>query len=157
MQDYVDFALDILEVVAVQSSRQQPQFFAVGVIGLGAIGIPVLAGSASYAACDALGWAQGLDRHYKQARGFYVIIFAAVAAGIGLNLIGIDPIRALMFTAVFNGVASIPLVFLINRVARDRRIMGDETSGRLSTILLGITFIAMAAGAVAMAAPLIGR
>ena len=89
--------------------------FAIGIIGMGLLGIPVLAGSVSYAISDTRNWEQGLDNKFSQAKQFYMVIILATAAGWLMNLIGIDPIHALVFAAVINGLVSIPLIFLIGK------------------------------------------
>ena len=124
--------------------------FAIGIVGLGLLAVPVLAGSASYALSEAFGWQEGLFRKFKQAHGFYGIITLATLAGLLINFVGIDPMKALIFTAVFNGVAAVPLVFLIARIAASQKIMGDYRSGRLSRIIVGITAICMLLAAVVM-------
>ena len=87
--------------------------FAIGIIGLGLLGIPVLSGSAAYALSEAYNMKQGLNLKLKKAHGFYGVITIATIIGLMINFIGIDPIKALVFTAVFNGVAAVPLIFLI--------------------------------------------
>ena len=124
--------------------------FAVGIIGLGLLGIPVLAGSAAYALSEAFNMKEGLNRKLKEAHGFYGVITIATLVGLVINFVGIDPIKALVFTAVFNGVAAVPLIFAIGRIARNRKIMGDYRSGWLSNIVVWITFLVMLASAVAM-------
>lgn len=124
--------------------------FAVGIVGLGLLAVPVLAGSASYALSEAFGWKEGLYRKVNRAHGFYGIITLATIAGLAINFIGIDPVKALVFTAVFNGVAAVPLIFLIARIAANDKIMGEYRSRRLSRILVWITFAAMLAAALAM-------
>jgi NRAMP (natural resistance-associated macrophage protein)-like metal ion transporter len=124
--------------------------FAAGVIGLGLLAIPVLSGSASYALCEATGWHEGLNLRLREGWGFYGVIAVATLIGLGLNFLGIDPIRALVFTAVFNGVAAVPLVFLIARIARNTTVMGSYRSGPLSTVFVWCTFFGMGAAAVAM-------
>lgn len=124
--------------------------FATGVIGLGMLGIPVLSASASYALSEALNWKEGLNLKFKKAHGFYGIIVAATLVGLGINFLGIDPVRALVFTAVFNGVAAVPLVFLIARIAGDGKIMGKYKGGMLSRTFTWATFALMATSAVAM-------
>jgi NRAMP (natural resistance-associated macrophage protein)-like metal ion transporter len=124
--------------------------FAVGIIGLGLLGIPVLAGSAAYAVSEAFNMKEGLNRKLKEAHGFYGVITIATLVGLVINFVGIDPIKALVFTAVFNGVAAVPLIFAIGRIARNRKIMGDYRSGWLSNIVVWITFLVMLASAVAM-------
>ena len=124
--------------------------FAVGIIGLGLLSIPVLSGSAAYALSEAFNMKEGLNRKLKKAHGFYGVITIATLVGLVINFVGIDPIKALVFTAVFNGVAAVPLIFAIGRIARNRKIMGDYRSGWLSNIVVWITFLVMLASAVAM-------
>jgi len=124
--------------------------FAVGIIGLGLLGIPVLSGSAAYALSEAFNMKEGLNLKLKKAHGFYGVITIATLIGLMINFIGIDPIKALVFTAVFNGVAAVPLIFLIARIARNQKIMGEYRSGWLSNTVVWITFLVMLASAVAM-------
>ncbi len=124
--------------------------FAIGIIGLGLLGIPVLSGSAAYALSEAFNMKEGLNLKLKKAHGFYGIITIATLIGLMINFIGIDPIKALVFTAVFNGVAAVPLIFLIARIARNPKIMGEYRSGWLSNTVVWITFLVMFASAVAM-------
>lgn len=124
--------------------------FATGVIGLGFLAIPILAGSASYALSETFNLKEGLYLKLKEAHGFYGIIIIATLLGLSINFIGIDPIKALIFSAVFNGVAAVPLIFLIGKIAGNQKIMGENKSGLISSTLLWITFIAMAASALTM-------
>jgi NRAMP (natural resistance-associated macrophage protein)-like metal ion transporter len=124
--------------------------FAIGIVGLGLLAVPVLAGSASYALSEAFGWKEGLYRKFQKAHGFYGIITMATLAGLMINFIGIDPVKALVFTAVFNGVASVPLIFLLAKIGRREDIMGEYRSKTLSHALVWMTFGAMALASVAM-------
>lgn len=124
--------------------------FAIGVIGLGLLAVPVLSGSASYALSEALNWKEGFNLKLKQAHGFYGIIIIATLIGLIINFIGIDPIKALVFTAVFNGVAAVPLLFLVAKIASNGQIMGEFKSGWLSKLLVWTTFLGMLAAALAM-------
>lgn len=124
--------------------------FAIGIIGLGLLGIPVLSGSAAYALTEAFNMKEGLNLKLKRAHGFYGVITIATIIGLMINFIGINPIKALVFTAVFNGVAAVPLIFLIARIARNPKIMGEYRSGWLSNTVVWITFIVMFASAIAM-------
>jgi NRAMP (natural resistance-associated macrophage protein)-like metal ion transporter len=124
--------------------------FSVGIVGLGLLAVPVLAGSASYALSEAFGWHEGLYRKFKKAHGFYGVITVATLIGLLINFIGIDPVKALIFAAVFNGVAAVPLIFLIARIAAREDIMGQYRSGLLSRVIVGITFILMLLAAVTM-------
>jgi NRAMP (natural resistance-associated macrophage protein)-like metal ion transporter len=120
--------------------------FSSGVVGLGLLAVPVLAGSASYAISETFGWKEGLFRKLQQAHGFYGVIVLATVAGLAINFIGVDPIKALIFTAVFNAIASVPLLYLIARIGRNPVIMGEHRSGYLSHALVWATFIFMTAG-----------
>ncbi|NTW45877.1 MAG: divalent metal cation transporter [Candidatus Moranbacteria bacterium] len=108
--------------------------FSIGIVGTGLLAVPVLAGSSSYAISEAFGWKEGLSRKFRNARGFYAVIAVATFVGLALNLFGVDPIKALVFTAVFNGIAAVPLLFLIVRIGNDAAIMGDYRNGRWSNL-----------------------
>jgi len=124
--------------------------FAIGVVGLGLLGIPVLSASAAYAVSEAFNMKEGLSLKLKKAHGFYGIITIATLIGLIINFIGINPIQALVFTAVFNGVAAVPLILLIALIAGNKKIMGKYKSGIASQILVWATFIFMTASAIAM-------
>jgi NRAMP (natural resistance-associated macrophage protein)-like metal ion transporter len=118
--------------------------FAVGIIGLGLLGIPVLAGAAGYALSEAFGWKEGLSRKWNEAPGFYGVITVATLVGLSLNFIGINPMKALVFTAVFNGIAAVPLLFVIARINDDADILGKHRGGLLSRVMVWLTFGVMA-------------
>jgi Mn2+/Fe2+ NRAMP family transporter len=115
--------------------------FSIGIIGIGLLAVPVLAGSSAYAISETLGWKEGLYRKFKRAAGFYVVIIAATIVGLAINFLGIDPIQALIFTAVFNGIASVPLLFMITKVGNNASIMGVYKNGLLSNIFVRIAFV----------------
>jgi Mn2+/Fe2+ NRAMP family transporter len=117
--------------------------FSTGVIGLGLLAVPVLAGSSSYAISETLGWKEGLYRKFKRAHGFYAVIIVATLVGLFMNFLGIDPIKALVFTAVFNGIASVPLLFMIARVGGSKKIMGEYTNGKVSNFFVRAAFVIM--------------
>jgi NRAMP (natural resistance-associated macrophage protein)-like metal ion transporter len=123
--------------------------FSIGIIGLGFLAVPILSGSAAYAVSEAVNWKSGLNLKLKRAHGFYGIITIATLFGLIINFVGISPVKALIYTAVLNGVASVPLVFLIIKISSSYKIMGKYKSGLLSKIFLWITFLAMGAAAVA--------
>ncbi|MBU0721934.1 divalent metal cation transporter [Patescibacteria group bacterium] len=124
--------------------------FAFGIVGLGLLSVPVLSASASYAVSEVFSWKEGLNLKFKKAHGFYGVITAATIIGLMINYIGIDPIKALIFTAVINGVVSVPLLFLINRIASDQKIMGEYKSGWLSRVFLWLVFFIMLLSSLAM-------
>jgi Mn2+/Fe2+ NRAMP family transporter len=123
--------------------------FAAGIIGLGALAVPVLAGAASYAFSEAFGWRHGLDRSIGEAPRFYAVIAAAILIGLLITFTGLDPIRLLVWSAVINGIVAAPMVIIVGRIAADRGVMGRHRSGRLSNVLIGATGVAMGFCAVA--------
>lgn len=124
--------------------------FSVGIVGLGLLAVPVLSGSAAYSVSEAFKWKASLNFKLNNAPGFYGVIIVATIVGLFINFIGIDPVKALVYAAVLNGVAAVPLLFLVIRISADEKIMGEFKSGWLSKTTLWITFAAMAAAAIAM-------
>lgn len=124
--------------------------FSVGVIGIGLLAVPVLAGSSAYAISETLGWKEGLHRKFMHATGFYVVIIAATFVGLLINFLGIDPIQALIFTAVFNGIAAVPLLWMIARVGNNQKIMGQYKNGVVSNIFVRIALVVMSAAVIAL-------
>jgi NRAMP (natural resistance-associated macrophage protein)-like metal ion transporter len=124
--------------------------FSIGVIGIGLQSIPVLAGSSAYAVSEAFSWREGLFRKFKQAREFYFVIIIGTLVGLLLNFIGVDPIKALVLTAVFNGIAAVPLIYLIARISSRQDLMGEYKSGRWSRAGLWTAFVVMAVFAIAL-------
>jgi NRAMP (natural resistance-associated macrophage protein)-like metal ion transporter len=98
--------------------------FATGIIGIGLLAVPVLAGSGAYALGEALGWTTGLDRQPLDAKAFYGTIAVSTLIGIGINFIGLDPIKALFWSAVINGVVAVPLMVIIMLMAMRQDVMG---------------------------------
>lgn len=101
--------------------------FAVGIIGIGLLAVPVLAGSAAYALSETFGWTEGLDRKPHEAKAFYGAIVVAVLGGVALNFIGIDPMQALYWTAVINGLLAPPLMVMTMLAASNPKVMGRLT------------------------------
>jgi len=124
--------------------------FAVGIIGTGLLAVPVLAGSAGYALADGFGWKEGLGKKFKDARAFYLVIAVSVVAGLSINFTGIDPIQALIYAAVINGVVAVPILIALMKIANDKKILHDRTNGKLSNILGLITVLIMGVGVVIM-------
>ncbi|HEU4832153.1 MAG TPA: divalent metal cation transporter [Actinomycetota bacterium] len=119
--------------------------FAAGIVGTGLLAIPTLAGSAAYALAETFGWREGLGRRLREAPGFYGVVTAAIAIGLGLNFVGIDPIRALYVSAILNGLAAPPLILLMLILSRSRRSL--TRSGWLSDGLMIIALLVMTASA----------
>ncbi len=119
--------------------------FAAGIIGTGLLAVPVLAGSAAYAACEVFQWTGGLDSRPREAKAFYGIIAAATLGGVALNFSSLDPIKALYWSAVVNGVLAAPLMAVIMLIAVNPRIMGRLT---LPLAMRGVGWLATAVMAV---------
>jgi NRAMP (natural resistance-associated macrophage protein)-like metal ion transporter len=98
--------------------------FAAGIVGTGLLAVPVLAGSAAYALSEAFRWSEGLDRRLLQAKSFYATIAVSTMAGVGLNFTQLDPVKALYWSAVVNGVLAAPVMAVIMLIAANGRIMG---------------------------------
>ncbi len=117
--------------------------FSVGIVGLGLLAVPVLAGSTAYAVAEAFHWNEGLSRRLKDAPGFYGVIIASMAIGLALVGFGVDPIRALYVSAIFNGLTAPPLILLIVILARSRNVLGEFRSGWASVAATSVAGIAM--------------
>ncbi|WP_242138879.1 divalent metal cation transporter [Sphingomonas sp. TREG-RG-20F-R18-01] len=118
--------------------------FALGIIGTGMLAIPVLAGSAAYGVSEMFGWTSGLRRKPREARAFYAVIAVATLAGAALNFTAIDPIKALYWSAVVNGVLAAPLMAVMIMIAMNKRVMGRLTlspamvaAGGVATAVMG--------------------
>ena len=101
--------------------------FALGIIGTGLLAVPVLAGSAAYAVSETFGWKAGLSRGFHEARGFYAIIIAATLIGTLMSMVEVDPIKALVWSAIVNGVISVPIMVVMMWIGQSKRLMGNLT------------------------------
>ena len=124
--------------------------FAIGIIGTGLLAIPVLAGSAGYAVSEAAGWKTGLDNMPWQARGFYAVIAAAVLLGLGIDWSPLDPIKALYWSAVLNGLIAVPMMAALMVVAGNKKKMGKFRVGPVLGTLGWLSTAVMAAAAITM-------
>ena len=110
-------------------------FFALGIIGSGFLAVPVLTSSAAYAVAETLGLKQGLNKKPRQAKQFYGVITASTVVGVLINFVGVNPITALFWTAVINGVIAPPLLLLIMLVSNNRRVMGSRVNNRFTNFV----------------------
>lgn len=124
--------------------------FTAGIIGTGLLAVPALAGSASYAISESFGWKEGLYKKFGQAPKFYGIIIISTLIGLWINFSNIDPIRALLYTAVINGFVSVPVLIVVSKIANNKKILGDKVNRRSSNVFATVTVIVMASAAVAM-------
>ena len=126
--------------------------FALGIVGTGLLAVPVLAGSAAYAVSEVFGWKAGFSHGFREARGFYLIIGAATGMGTLMGAFELDPIKALIWSAVINGVISVPIMVAMMWIGQSRRLMGALTMSRRhrafgwsATVVMGLAVLLMLA------------
>lgn len=123
---------------------------ALGLIGAGFLAVPILTGSAAYAVSEAFGWKYGLNKKPERAKQFYAVIGVSTLIGMLINFIGINPIKALFWTAVINGFLAPPLLIVIMFVANNKKVMGNKVNGVWTNVLGWITTVVMFAAAMAL-------
>jgi Mn2+/Fe2+ NRAMP family transporter len=133
----IESAAEAAKALLPLAGRFTSIIFSLGIIGTGLLAVPILSASASYAISEAMNWNEGLDKKIFQAKGFYGVIILATALGILFNLLQINPIKALVWAAVLNGIATIPLIFIILKIANNKKIMGKYVNG-IGTNVLGV-------------------
>lgn len=131
------------------AGNQAYLLFAVGILGMGLLAIPVLAGSSAYAISESMGKRQGLNSKLKQGYAFYGSIIISMLVGLGLNFVGLNPIKALIYSAVLNGVVAPIIIVQIVLIARNKKLMGEWVNGRLSTSVGWLTILLMTASGIA--------
>ena len=124
--------------------------FAFGIIGTGLLAIPVLSASSAFALSDSFGWKEGLEKKFSQAKSFYSVIVASTLIGVWITFSHVNPIQALILAAVINAVITLPILFIVMRLANDRKILEDKVNTRFSNILGWITFAIMTVSVVVM-------
>jgi len=143
-------ALEPLVKTFPHAGELSKSIFALGIIGTGLLAIPVLAGSSAYALSEEFGWKEGLSKKFKQAKGFYLIIAASTIVGLWVNFADVDPIKALIYAAVINGIIAVPLLVAIMKIGNDTKILGTRTNSKISNIagwvtvgIMGLSVIVM--------------
>lgn len=122
--------------------------FTIGIIGTGLLAIPVLAGSTAYAISESFGWKEGLYRKYNKAKAFYGVIIISIVIGILINFIGINPIKALLYSAIVNGIIAPFILFFILKISNNKKIMGDFKNSTLVNTIGWIVFVLMSIAAI---------
>jgi NRAMP (natural resistance-associated macrophage protein)-like metal ion transporter len=145
--DTVDQAAKALEPL---TGKLTSLTFTIGVIGTGLLAIPVLAGSQSYMLAETFGWEAGLDRKFPQAKPFYISIIVSLLVGLSLDFIGISPIKALVYTAIFYGITSPVLIAIILHISNNKNVMKEHTNSKLSNFLGAVTLLLMTVAAIAL-------
>jgi Mn2+/Fe2+ NRAMP family transporter len=144
-------AADAAEALKPLAGEFAGLLFATGMIGAGLLAVPILSCSAAYAMAEAFGWRYGLDRDWRRAKEFYGVIVVATALGVGMNFVGINPIDALFWTAVINGVVAPPLLVLVMLAARNPAVMGEQRVGPLTAALGWLATVGMFLALIALA------
>ncbi len=124
--------------------------FSLGLVGTGLLAVPVLAGSVGYAVAETFGLRYGLERSWRQARAFYAVIALSIVLGLAMGFVGMDPIRALVWSAVVNGVIVVPIMVAMMIVASRRKIMGAFVAAPWQVVLGWTATAVMAAAGIAM-------
>jgi NRAMP (natural resistance-associated macrophage protein)-like metal ion transporter len=141
-------AADAAEALRPFAGSFATWLFAIGLIGAGFLAVPVLSGSSAYAIAETFGWKYGLDTKPWEARQFYTVIALSTLVGIGIDFIGINPIRALFWTAVINGIISPPLLVLIMLASNNKKVMGHRVNGWFTNTIGWIATAVMFAAAI---------
>lgn len=145
--DSVEQAAQALRPLAGNASYV---LFAVGVIGTGLLAIPVLGGSLSYMLAETLQFSMGLDKKFNEAKRFYAVIIVSLVAGLCMQVFGLSPVKALLYTAILYGLTSPILIAVILHIGNNKKIMGEHTNSRLSNILGFLTLLLMTVAAIAL-------
>lgn len=145
----IQSATEAAQALQPLAGRAAGLVLALGLIGSGVLAVPILTGSAAYALSEALGWQYGLDEKFGRAKQFYAIIIIATLIGMCMNFLGINPIAALFWTAVINGLLAPPLLVLIMLIANNRQIMNQHINkGWLNALGWFITIVMFASAIV---------
>jgi Mn2+/Fe2+ NRAMP family transporter len=146
----IESSREAAEALRPLAGKFAATLFTVGIVGVGFPAIPTLAGSTAYAFGETLGWHQGLDRKLKQARAFYALILFSTGVEVTLDFAGVNPIKALYWTAVINGLLAPFLLLAILIVAADAKLMQEQPSSRLGLTVVLVTTVVMFAAPIAM-------
>ena len=143
-------ALEPLVASFPNSGQIAKLIFVFGIIGTGLLAIPVLSASSAFALSDTFGWKEGLEKKFTQAKSFYSVIAASTLIGVWITLSNINPIQALILSSVINAVVTAPILFIVMRIANDKKILGDKVNTRFSNIIGWITFAIMTISVIVM-------
>jgi NRAMP (natural resistance-associated macrophage protein)-like metal ion transporter len=146
----IQSATDAAQALRPLAGNGASILLALGLIGAGFLAVPILTGSGAYALAEALGWKRSLDDKPRRAKAFYAVITLSTLVGMLINFIGVNPIKALFWTAVINGFLAPPLLVVIMMIANNKKIMGDRVNGVWLNTLGWITTLAMFAAAIAL-------
>jgi Mn2+/Fe2+ NRAMP family transporter len=146
----IESSRDVAKALEPLAGRFATLLYTLGIVGVGALAIPTLAGSAAYAFAELLGWRQGIDEHFRGAPAFYAVILLSLAAGVTMDFANVNAVRALYWTAVLNGILAPFLLVGILAVACDANLMRGQPSSRLGQVVVGLTALAMFGAGIGM-------
>ncbi|MBV8729453.1 MAG: Nramp family divalent metal transporter [Acidobacteriia bacterium] len=146
----IDTAAQAAQSLAPLAGNAAKILFALGVIGVGFLAVPVMTGGAAYDLCQSIGWKYGLGKKPAQAKRFYIAIAGFSIVGMAINFLGINPMKALVFAGIVQGFSTPPLMLLIMLVTNNRTVMGDKANSRAMNVLGWITTVTIFAAAIAL-------
>lgn len=149
-QTHIESATDAAKALEPLAGKFAKDLLAFGLIGTGMLAIPILTGSSAYALSEAFGWRYGLNKKPHQARHFYGVITLGLVLGLLMNMFKINPIQALFWSAVLNGLVAPPLLVLIFLISNNEKIMGEHVNGPATKLLVGIATLSMSVAAVGL-------
>jgi Mn2+/Fe2+ NRAMP family transporter len=145
-------AIQAAEALKPLAGNLAAALFAIGIVGLGFLAVPVMTAGAAYDVCQSTGWRNGLNRKFREAKRFYALIALFTTAAVGLNFIGINPMKALVLAGIVQGFSTPPLMLLIMQISGRTSIMGDKANGKLARALGWATTVLLFAAAVSLVA-----
>jgi Mn2+/Fe2+ NRAMP family transporter len=126
----IDSAVEAASALRPLAGELAFALFALGIVSTGLLAVPVLAGSAAYAVAEMFGWREGLNQRPREAKAFYAVIAVATLAGVAMSFLAINPMKALYWAAVVNGLLAPPLMIVTMLIARNPKVMGELTISR---------------------------
>lgn len=149
-QTQIQSATEAAQALTPLAGSLATVLFATGIIGAGLLSVPVLTGSAAYAVAETFGWRSGLDEKPRHAKKFYAVIAVSTLVGVGIDFAGINPIRALFWAAVINGVVAPPLLVVVMLIANNKKVMAGRTNGLFTNLIGWLAAAVMFAAAIGM-------
>jgi len=147
---HIESSRQAAEALRPLAGRFAATLYTIGILGVGLLAIPTLTGSAAYALAETLGWREGSNERFGDAKYFYGVVMLSTVARVALDFAKISPVCALLLTAVINGLLAPILLIGILAAASDRKLMQGQPSSRLSRIVPGVTVVVVIAAAVGM-------
>jgi NRAMP (natural resistance-associated macrophage protein)-like metal ion transporter len=146
----IETAAQAAKALEPLAGAEAKYLFALGIIGTGLLAVPIFAGGSAYALSELFGWKEGLNKKFARAPAFYLVIVISTLLGVVMNLLHVDPIKALIYAAVINGCISVPLIGLLLHMGNNEDIVGKYKSPLWVNIAGAVTFVVMAVGLVAL-------